>query len=126
MHFEDINPNKKALGLCIRKKRMEKGLTQQKLAELIGIQPKSMSFIERGINYPSSENIFSLAQILELSLDEYIFGYSKFDKNFCIDEINQMLSDLSSESKAIIVATLKTMCIMLNNEEQKRKSKNKQ
>ena len=54
----------------------------------MGVQPKSISFIECGRNYPTPENIFKLARILEMSLDEYVFGYSKFDRTITIEEIN--------------------------------------
>lgn len=70
--------SKKSFGALIRKFRLKNGYTQQQLALKIGIQTKSISFIERGINYPSPENIFKLAQVLNISLDEYIFGYCKY------------------------------------------------
>lgn len=71
--------NKESFGALIRKHRLAKGYTQQQLGDAIGIQTKSISFIERGINYPSPENIFKLAEVLDISLDEYIFGYCKFN-----------------------------------------------
>ena len=117
MSVEIIIDNKKAFGLLIKKKRREKGFTQQKLAADIGIEPKSISFIERGKNYPSSENIFALAKILDLSIDEFVFGYSKFDANFCIDDINGLLSALSEDDKNIVIATTKTLCESLINKE---------
>lgn len=82
--------SKKSFGALIRKFRLKNGYTQQHLALKIGIQTKSISFIERGINYPSPENIFKLAQVLNISLDEYIFGYCKFDPTINNDEINYL------------------------------------
>ena len=80
--------NKVNFGLFIKEHREKKGYTQQALADMIGLTPKSISFIERGINYPSQDNIFRLAEILDLSLDEFVFSYSRFNKNICIDELN--------------------------------------
>lgn len=60
----------KQLGLYIQKHRKAKGYTQQDLADLMDLTPKSISFIERGINYPTPNNIFKLAEILDMSLDE--------------------------------------------------------
>ena len=117
-----INDNKIAFGQLIKKKRREKGYTQQDLAAMIGIQPKSISFIERGINLPASENIFALAKILDLSLDEFIFGYSKFDANFCIEDINDLLNSLSDDDRNIVVATVKTLCEALVKKENSRKN----
>jgi len=61
--------SKTSFGALIRKHRLAKGYTQQQLADKMGIQTKSISFIERGINYPSPENIFKLAQVLDISFD---------------------------------------------------------
>lgn len=55
--------NKVNFGLFIKKHREKKGYTQQALADMIGLTPKSISFIERGINYPSQDNIFSIGRI---------------------------------------------------------------
>lgn len=121
MNPEKTSIYKSMLGSIIKNKRIEKGLTQQELAELIGVKPKSISFIERGINFPSFENIFCFAQILDFSIDEFIFGYSKFKDDDYINEIHQLINNLSEENKTIVFATIKTMCLMLNNEEHKKK-----
>lgn len=124
MSAENIISEKKALGLLIKKKRMENGYTQQELAAMIGIQPKSIFFIERGVNYPASENIFALAKILDLSLDEFIFGYSKFNANVCVDDINGLLSQLSGDDKNVVIATMKTLCeSLIINEHSKKTAK---
>ena len=106
--------NKASFGALIRKHRIEKGYTQQQLADMIGIQTKSISFIERGINYPSSENIFKLAQVLDISLDEYIFGYCKFDPTINNNEINNMLTSLSDEDQRFFIKMLKSIYGLLN------------
>lgn len=106
--------SKKSFGALIRKFRLKNGYTQQQLALKIGIQTKSISFIERGINYPSPENIFKLAQVLNISLDEYIFGYCKFDPTINNDEINSMFNSLSNEDLHFMITMLKTIYGLLN------------
>ena len=53
--------------------RKKKGLTQQKLAEILGIKQNSYSDWETGNNEPSLENLIKLADLLEVSLD-WLFG----------------------------------------------------
>lgn len=44
----------------------------------MGIAGKPISYIECGISSP--ENIFKLAAMLDISLDEYIYGFGRFDE----------------------------------------------
>ena len=105
-----LDPNKVKFGEYIKKHRKAKGLTQRKLAEIMELTTKSISFFERGENYPTQENIFKLAAVLDMSLDEYIFSYTRFNDTFCISEINESLSELSNEDKELIINIVKTTC----------------
>ena len=99
---------KKAFGAFIQKHRKAKGLTQQDLAEALGISVKSVCFFENGTTFPSQENIFKLAEILDMSLDEFVFGETIFDHNICIPEINEMLSALSEKEQGMAIKMLKS------------------
>ena len=48
--------NKKLLGSRLKELRKRKGLTQEKLAELVELEPASICNIENGYNYPSLQN----------------------------------------------------------------------
>ena len=43
-----------ALGINIKKFRKARGLSQEKLSEMIGIQPRQMSKLETGVHFPSA------------------------------------------------------------------------
>ena len=104
-------------GLYVQKHRKAKGYTQQELADMLGITMKSVSYIESGINFPSPQNIFKLAECLDMSLDEYVFSYKRFNETISIQEINEMLDNLSLEDKLFAINILKAVCESL----QKRK-----
>ncbi len=57
---------KKLLGKRIQNLRKSKNITQERLAELIGIEPPSLSYIETGKYYPSVETLQKIAKILEV------------------------------------------------------------
>lgn len=101
------------LGLYIKAHRERKEYTQQQLAEAIGVTPKSISYIERGENYPSPDNLFELAKVLDMSLDEFIFSHRKFDKTICFEDINQRLEQLSPENQAILISIIDSVSTTL-------------
>ena len=56
----------------IRGKRLEKGLTQEQLAQAIQISPQSVSKWERGDGYPDITLLPRIANFLQISVDELI------------------------------------------------------
>ncbi len=56
----------------LRTIRQEKGLTQEKLAELIGKTTEHISFLERAERSPSFEVLFDLARVLEVAVSTFI------------------------------------------------------
>ena len=66
---------KQDLGKKIQKLRKEKKITQEHLAELVGIDPKNISKIENGNNYPTAENLTSIAKALQVDIYElFVFN----------------------------------------------------
>ena len=59
-----------SIGSNIRKYRKERYLTQEKLAELVGISVKTMSFYETGKRNVPSDCLISLAEALGVTTDE--------------------------------------------------------
>lgn len=56
------------LGLRIRELRRRAGLTQEQLAELLGIDQKHMSRIELGKSYPSLDRLERIANAVNIPL----------------------------------------------------------
>lgn len=98
------------LGNAIRRARMSKNLTQEGLAELIGITPIHLKHIEGGQGNPSVPVLFKLAKTLELSIDS-IIAYDSNDSRNENDEnteslkanINYMLVKCSSKELNLIL-----------------------
>ena len=66
--------NKKSFGSFVREKRMEKGLTQKELAELLYISESAVSKWEMAKSYPDITLIPDLCRVLEVSEHELIEG----------------------------------------------------
>jgi transcriptional regulator with XRE-family HTH domain len=73
------------LGKKIREVRKAKKLTQEQMAELLGVETSSLSNIERGKYYPTSENLSKIIRILEVQPHELF--------NFCYLASHQELLD---------------------------------
>ena len=59
------------IGERIKELRLEKGLSQLKLAKLIGVSQKAVDYWERGVNEPKASYIIKLVKTFELSFDEF-------------------------------------------------------
>ena len=68
----------KRLGKTLKEIRLEKGLTQESLAEIINIHPTYVGKIESGKSNISIETLFLFSRALKTSLHK-IF---EFDKNY--------------------------------------------
>ncbi len=66
------------LGNNIKKYRKEKDLTQETLAELLGVSPQAVSRWENNTTYPDMELIPTLAHLFEISTDE-LFHYNLYE-----------------------------------------------
>lgn len=59
-----------AVAKIIRAKRREKNLTQEKLAQKIGVSKNNIISWEKGRYEPSGKNLINLMKLLELSLKD--------------------------------------------------------
>jgi transcriptional regulator with XRE-family HTH domain len=58
------------LGKNLKRIRNEKGVTQEKLQELSGLDRGYISGVERGVRNPSIRNIERLAKALKISISD--------------------------------------------------------
>lgn len=83
---------KKQIGKKIQNIRKAKGFTQEKLAELIGIEPPSLSYIETGKFSPSMETVQKLSKVLNIDIWEF-FYVENYSNEEMIVEINEAMKN---------------------------------
>ena len=82
---------KKLLGKRIQEIRKSKKLTQEQVAELVGIEVVSLSNIENGKYYPTAENLEKIINILDVSAEKlFCFGHHETPENL-VSEIVEIL-----------------------------------
>jgi transcriptional regulator with XRE-family HTH domain len=63
---------KKAFGKVIKELREDRGLSQQELADTAGIDRSYLSDLERGLNFPSLNIVYSLAEVFKMKANELV------------------------------------------------------
>lgn len=71
---DNTNMNIRALGLNIRAERNRKELSQAELAEKVNMSENSINAIERGKQIPSAINLYLIAKVLEIDINELFKG----------------------------------------------------
>ena len=100
----DKHEIKQKLGKTIARIRTEKQLTQEAVAERLGIGNEALSRIECGIVEPSITRIFELANILDCSVAELLGEASPILQDHLI-ELAQGLSTLNAQEQAFVLRT---------------------
>jgi len=92
-----MKTKKELLGMRIKEFRENRRLTQDKLAERVGIDPKHLSRIENGRNYPSLETLEKILSSMDVTYEE-IFNFKHLiPKEELITKINKKLVSLDNK-----------------------------
>ena len=84
---------KKHFGARVKEIRERKGLNQEQLAEVIGLESRHISRIETGKSFTTIENISKIAKALDVDIDALFKFNHKNDRDIIIKEINNYLKD---------------------------------
>ena len=63
---------KKSLAQAIKNHREAKGYTQEFVAEKLGVSRQAVSKWEKGTTEPSTSNLFALAKLFDMSIEEFM------------------------------------------------------
>lgn len=94
------------IGQRIKTKRIEKGLTQEKLAELVGVGPSHMSHLESGKTVASMDVFISLCNVLECSSDELLCREIVTAKPILDNWLTDLIADCDATETKILTDIL--------------------
>ena len=98
---ECMPTTKELLAKRLKQLRKSRGLTQEKLAELIGRDTKHISKLEIAGSYPSIETLERIANALDVELKD-IFNFDGLkDRNFIKEEFQKLLQ--YSDEKHLLI-----------------------
>lgn len=75
------------IGRRIREERSRQRITQEKLAELAGLNESYIGQIERGIKNPSLESIIKIANVLGATVDHLLRDVTETRGEALVDEL---------------------------------------
>ena len=87
---------KKNIGEKIKLYRKKRGLSQDRLAELVNMEMKSLSRIESGHNYPQCENLVAIANALDVAPWQLYFSEEENDIHKMRQELKEALNSDNS------------------------------
>jgi transcriptional regulator with XRE-family HTH domain len=115
MDDREIN---KFVGMKIKEFRKNKKLTQQDLADLVGVKNSAISNYEQGTRIPKRDFLFRVANALSVSIDEF-FPIQSEETSSTLSEINKISSQLEEPRQKIVLDTASSQ--LKEQEEQKSK-----
>ena len=90
--------NQEKIGKFIAKLRKEKKLTQEQLAEKLGVTAKSVSRWENGVCLPDVSLFKDLCNILEITLNDFFAGEKIKEEKFKEQADNNLFNALENSS----------------------------
>src|SRR5574344_833086 len=92
------------LGNNINKYRTERGMSQEKLADSVGVSRQAVSLWELGTVVPNTSRLIEICRVLHVTSDELLNSSSdnsseNFDVTVDIDDIREKLKAIRAESE---------------------------
>ena len=100
---------KEIFGKRFKDIRKNFGLTQDKMAEIAGIEPQSISKIESGKNFPLLSNLEKIANKLSISPEEFFKCEHKLSEEELEKELFFVFKSLKIENKEKLVRIAKIL-----------------
>ena len=97
--------DKVQVGNRIRGSRLEKGWTQEYLAQLVNRTPRSIMYIENRGQYPSFDTFYQLVTLLEISVDQFFFPDKLNGESTCRKQIDVMLNTMDEKELTVMKYT---------------------
>lgn len=102
-----------AIGQKIRKYRKARNLSQEILAEKVGISTTHLSHIETGNTKLSLPVLVQIAIALDVHTDDLLFDQPS-NRNVAMDDLSEVLDSCTTQQIKIIVDTVKALKISLD------------
>lgn len=87
------------LGKRIKEIRINKHITQEALAELVGCNPSHISNVENHFTTPSLNVLLSIANALNTSIDSLLLEQYNNSSDSLLNEIIERVKELDTDSK---------------------------
>ena len=95
------------IGQGIKQAREAKDITRERLAEIVDYGPRHIQGIENEGKTPSVDLLFQRAEMLEVSLDKFVFKDKSAAKSSIRRRIDTLLDEMNDKDLIIVEAVAK-------------------
>lgn len=99
------------IGELLKEARLQAGMTQEKVAEAIGVSRQSISNWENDKTYPDVINVIALSELYQVSLDYLLKGSKDYMKH--LDESTDIVNSNKALIRSIVLGVLAILFILL-------------
>ena len=109
MYHDDRTFDFHALGREIKRRRQEKGWTQEQLGQIVDRTDRSIMYLENRGTHPSFNLFYQLVTLLDISVDQFFFPEKAEQTSDSRRRINILLNSLDEKQLKIVEATIQAM-----------------
>jgi transcriptional regulator with XRE-family HTH domain len=106
---EYMQTAKELLGMRVREVRKLRGLSQERLAEKVGVDPKQISRIEGGKSAPSFETLEAISIHLQVEMTDLLDFEHLIAEERIEDQALKLLLLMDDQTKRVAVRILHTL-----------------
>lgn len=99
----------KAIGSRIKAAREAQHLTQEQLAEIVGISATHISVIERGVKAPKLETFIEIANALNVTSDSLLLDVLNNSLQITATELSEQIERLSPKEQKKILKVVRAL-----------------
>ena len=107
---------KENLAHLVREARMGLGLSQEKLAEILGFDSRTILNIEAGRGNPKFDNLCSLVTYLNLSADDIFYPDSTGEKPI-IQKLSMLLNGCSEQEAEMLIPAVRYLLSLIRQQD---------
>lgn len=85
------------IGIKIKEIRKRKKVSQERLAELVSMNTRSIIRIENRKNLPTLETLAKIAEVLEVSISDFFEASTPINKQEVIDNVNLLMKKMDDK-----------------------------
>lgn len=100
----------RALGKEIKRKRKAKGWTQEHLAQLVDLVPRSIMYIENKGQHTSLNAFYKIVTLLDISVDEFFYPDKQEGGSERRKHLDRMLNDMDEKELIIMEGAAEGIC----------------
>jgi Predicted transcription factor, homolog of eukaryotic MBF1 len=95
-----------AFGQAVKEAREKRGWTRERLATEIDLAPRYILALEHEGQHPSVQVLYNLANLFDISIDQYFFPARKIVKSTSRRQLEAALDELDDNDYIIVQATV--------------------